>query len=71
MDEQHGVSEMSEYQPYVEKRAADLVKYMEGQWMTTTMLIEAVAELCAQQGIDLEQRARLEKVYAEWRKEQA
>jgi len=71
MDNKHGANEMSEYQPFIEKRAADLVKYMEGQWMTTTMLIEAVAELCAQQGIDLEQRARLEKVYAGRRKEAA
>ena len=62
---------MSDYQPHIEKRAADLRKYMENNWMTTSMLIEAMVELCSQEGIDLAQRAKLEKVYAGWRKEAA
>jgi hypothetical protein len=71
MDKQPGVNEMSGYQIWIEKRAASLAEFMKANDMTTTMLIEAVVELCAQQGIDAGDRVEAEMTYAEWRKEAA
>jgi hypothetical protein len=62
---------MSKYQPWIEKRAASLAEFMKANDMTTTMLIEAVVELCAQQGIDAGDRVEAEMQFAEWRKEVA
>jgi hypothetical protein len=71
MDNATGANEMSGYQIWIEKRAANLAEFMKANDMTTTMLIEAVVELCAQQGIDAGDRVEAEMTYAEWRKEVA